>query len=155
MADYDKYPNSGTLGVNERQREGGNDPDYSGQCCVDGVKYWINGWMKEGQTGEFMSLSFRAMDRQGDSRGGGGQSQGRPQQGNSQHREGGFRRPGPSRPSDGGQGRPAPSRGFQRPARAAYEDGDQRELPRGNAGGGRDNTSDNDGGNDGSWEAPD
>lgn len=54
-----KYPNSGTLGRNERMRPDRQDPEYSGRCNIDGVDYWISAWIKEGPTGKFFSLSFR------------------------------------------------------------------------------------------------
>jgi len=54
-----KYPNSGTLSKNERKREGKNDPDYSGSAEVDGAAYWLSAWVKAGQNGKFLSLSFR------------------------------------------------------------------------------------------------
>jgi len=58
-----KYPNSGTLGRNEKRREGTQDPEYSGQCEVDGVAYWVNAWVKTGKEGsKFFSLAFRPKD---------------------------------------------------------------------------------------------
>ena len=51
----------GVLFKNDRK---GNDsqPDYKGQCEIDGVEYWISSWIKEGQKGKFMSLSFQPKD---------------------------------------------------------------------------------------------
>ena len=51
--------NSGTLGKNDRQREGKNDPGYAGQCMIDGKGYWISAWVKEGNRGKFFSLAFK------------------------------------------------------------------------------------------------
>lgn len=68
------YPNSGTIGRNERMRPDKNDPEYSGQCEVDGKEYWISAWIKEGKKGKFWSLSFKpketrnAMDQRTESR---------------------------------------------------------------------------------------
>ena len=53
-----KYPNSGTLGRNTR-KEKDSHPDFSGQCEIDGVGYWISAWIKEGQGSKFFSLSFK------------------------------------------------------------------------------------------------
>lgn len=52
--------NRGTLGRNKR-REKDTHPEYSGQCTIAGVDYWVSGWVKtSGRDGEkFFSLSFR------------------------------------------------------------------------------------------------
>ncbi len=59
--------NSGILGKNERQREGKNDPGYSGQCTIGGKAYWISAWLKEGTggRGKFFSLSFKPKEAKG------------------------------------------------------------------------------------------
>ena len=54
-----EYDNSGTLGRNQH-RKNDKQPEFSGQCKVDGVDYWISGWVKEGKNGRFFSLSFKA-----------------------------------------------------------------------------------------------
>lgn len=69
-----KYPNSGTLGKNERQRPDKNDPDYTGQAEIDcecpkcGNKWafglWLSSWIKAGPNGKFMSLSFKPKQAQ-------------------------------------------------------------------------------------------
>lgn len=53
----------GTLGRNKR-KEKDTHPDYSGSAIIDGVEYWISGWVKEnGSTHEkFFSLAFKAKD---------------------------------------------------------------------------------------------
>ncbi len=55
--------NSGTLGKNKR-KEKDTHHDYSGQINIDGVDYWLSGWLKTAQaTGEkFFSLSVRPKD---------------------------------------------------------------------------------------------
>ena len=62
---YEKKDNSGTLGVNKR-KEKDTHPDQSGTCVIDGVEYWISGWIKQnGSTGEeFLSLAFKRKDAQ-------------------------------------------------------------------------------------------
>ena len=58
-----KFPNSGTIGKNDKQRPGTQDPNLSGQAEVDGVAYWISGWTKTGKDGsKFISLAFRQKD---------------------------------------------------------------------------------------------
>lgn len=60
MADYEKYPNSGILGKNDKMREGKQDPPYRGSCGIDGEEYWLSAWIKESKDGnKFFSLSFR------------------------------------------------------------------------------------------------
>ena len=39
--------NSGSVFKNDRKREGKKDADYTGSINVDGVEYWINGWLKK------------------------------------------------------------------------------------------------------------
>jgi len=58
MSKYDDS-NSGTLGKNKNKREGKKHPDYSGRCKIDGVPYWISGWIRSGERGQFLSLSFQ------------------------------------------------------------------------------------------------
>lgn len=65
MSDYDNG-NSGILGRNKRRREGTKDPEFSGQCEVSGVAYWISGWVRVSKKdgSKFFSLSFRPKDEQ-------------------------------------------------------------------------------------------
>jgi hypothetical protein len=53
----------GTIGRNKR-REKSNHPDYNGSCEIDGVEYWISGWMQENRTTheKFLSLAFKEKD---------------------------------------------------------------------------------------------
>ena len=62
MADK-KYDNSGALYVNDK-KEKDSHPDRNGSATIDGVEYWISGWIKEGNSGKFMSLAFRRKDAQ-------------------------------------------------------------------------------------------
>ena len=54
-----QYDNNlrGVLFKNDR-KETDAHPYYKGQAEVDGVQYWVSGWIKEGQKGKFVSLSF-------------------------------------------------------------------------------------------------
>ena len=54
--------NRGAIFVNDKQ---GNDkrPDRKGSLNVEGVEYWISGWIKTSQKGDkFMSLSVERKD---------------------------------------------------------------------------------------------
>ena len=51
-------PNSGAVFVNDK-KETDNHPDRKGDCNIDGVEYWVSGWLKKTNAGaSFLSLSF-------------------------------------------------------------------------------------------------
>ena len=52
------YDNSGSLSRNER-KEQPNHADYRGKATIDGVEYWISAWIKTGENGKWLSLSFK------------------------------------------------------------------------------------------------
>ncbi len=68
---YEQRELSGSLFKNER-KEKDTHADYQGTCLIDGTEYWINAWIKKGKV-TFMSLAFKAKDRQESRSGGGGQ----------------------------------------------------------------------------------
>ena len=53
-----KYPNSGKFSKNKRKTED-KHADISGSANIEGVDYWISGWLKEGNDGKFYSLQFK------------------------------------------------------------------------------------------------
>jgi hypothetical protein len=53
----------GVLFKNDR-KEQPNHPDYKGSATINGQEMWISAWIKEGQRGKFMSLSFKPKDQQ-------------------------------------------------------------------------------------------
>ena len=53
-----KYPNSGSISKNERKTED-KHADISGSANIEGVDYWVSGWLKEGAKGKFYSLLFK------------------------------------------------------------------------------------------------
>ena len=56
---------TGAVYKNDRQREGTKDPDRTGSCEIDGIQYWISGWLKTSKSGDkFLSLSFKRKDKQ-------------------------------------------------------------------------------------------
>ena len=49
--------NSGTLSKNKDKVEGSKQPDYKGKIMIEGVHYWLAGWIKESPDGKkFISL---------------------------------------------------------------------------------------------------
>lgn len=53
--------NRGVLFENDR-KETDNHPDYTGKLNVDGKEYWLSAWVKDGNKGEFFSLSVKPKD---------------------------------------------------------------------------------------------
>ena len=64
----DKYPNSGMVSKNERQRPSTKDPDRSGfadvTCphCNREASFWMSGWLNTGAKGPFLSLALKPKD---------------------------------------------------------------------------------------------
>jgi hypothetical protein len=59
----DRRQDGGALFKNDR-KEKDSHPDYRGDITIDGRKYWLSGWLKEGKRGKYMSLAVRAADDQ-------------------------------------------------------------------------------------------
>jgi hypothetical protein len=55
---YEQREMSGSMFVNNR-KDKENQPDRQGSALIEGVEYWISGWIKEGQNGKWMSLAFK------------------------------------------------------------------------------------------------
>lgn len=60
---YEQRDNSGTIFKNDR-KEKPNQPDRTGTAMIGGKMYRVSGWIKEGQRGQFLSLSFTPADEQ-------------------------------------------------------------------------------------------
>lgn len=58
-----KYDNSGTVFVNDR-KEKDSHPDRTGTATINGVEYWVSGWIKQPNPDKpsFLSLSFKRKD---------------------------------------------------------------------------------------------
>jgi hypothetical protein len=56
--------NSGVLFENSKKEDGNpNQPDYTGDLLIGGVRYRLAGWIKESARGKFLSLSVRRDDQ--------------------------------------------------------------------------------------------
>jgi hypothetical protein len=56
---YEHKDNTGSMFANDR-KSGESDPDRKGSALIDGVEYWVNGWIKKSKNGKpYMSLSFK------------------------------------------------------------------------------------------------
>lgn len=60
--EYDNR-NRGILGKN-KNKTADNHPDYSGSINIDGIDYWLSGWLKESKKDgtKFFSLSVKPKD---------------------------------------------------------------------------------------------
>ena len=50
--------NSGAIFVNDRKTQD-NHPDRTGTATINGVEYWVSGWLKKKGDKPYMSLSFK------------------------------------------------------------------------------------------------
>jgi hypothetical protein len=57
MEQYEER-NKGALSRNKRKTKPAH-PDYTGDVNIDGVEYWMSGWIQDGKNGKFLSLSLR------------------------------------------------------------------------------------------------
>jgi hypothetical protein len=56
---YEQQNNSGAVFVNDR-KEKDTHPDRAGSATIDGVGYWVSGWLKKTKDGQpYLSLAFK------------------------------------------------------------------------------------------------
>src|SRR5262245_18594540 len=56
---FEQKDNSGSVWVNDR-KEQDTHPDRTGSAKIDGVDYWVNGWLRKTNDGKpYLSLSFK------------------------------------------------------------------------------------------------
>ena len=65
MKQYDNT-NRGLLAKNDR-KQSDQHPEYTGSININGVEYWLNGWLRVGKNGrlagqKYFSLSVKAKD---------------------------------------------------------------------------------------------
>lgn len=66
---FEQKDMSGSVFANSR-KEKDTHPDRTGDCTIDGKKYWISGWVKQDKNGkQYLSLSFKPKDAAPASRG--------------------------------------------------------------------------------------
>ena len=58
---------TGALFKNDR-KEKPSHADYRGDVTIDGRKYWLSGWIKEGKKGKYLSLSAKPVEERTDDR---------------------------------------------------------------------------------------
>jgi uncharacterized protein (DUF736 family) len=59
MSNFEQKDNSGILFKNEK-KTADNQPDYTGNCMVNGKMMDMSAWLKTGKSGKkFMSFSFK------------------------------------------------------------------------------------------------
>ena len=61
---YEMKDLTGSLWKNQKKATD-RHPDRTGSALIDGVEYWVSGWIKESPKGEkWLSLAFKRKDAQ-------------------------------------------------------------------------------------------
>lgn len=61
---YIQKTNGFSLFKNDKEGKSENYPDYSGEINVDGVLYFIDGWIKQGAQSKFLSGKIKKKENQ-------------------------------------------------------------------------------------------
>lgn len=65
---YEQKNNSGSIFNNDRKERDAH-PDRTGSAMIDGVGYWVSGWIKQDRNGkQYLSLAFKPKDAKADER---------------------------------------------------------------------------------------
>lgn len=67
--DFQQRELSGSVFPNDRKTQP-NHPDYKGSCLIDGVEYWVSGWLKVTARGKFLSMAFQPKEARPSAAGG-------------------------------------------------------------------------------------
>lgn len=60
---YEQKDNSGSLFPN-KDKKTDNHPDRNGSAKIDGVDYWVSGWVKQDKNGQpWLSMAFKRKDQ--------------------------------------------------------------------------------------------
>lgn len=60
---YEQRDNSGSIFKNDR-KEKDTHPDRTGTAMIDGVMYYVSGWLKTSTKGQFLSVAFKRKEEQ-------------------------------------------------------------------------------------------
>ena len=53
-------------GFTNNRKDKDTHPDRTGTAMIDGVEYWVNGWVKQDRNGKpWLSMAFKRKDQQG------------------------------------------------------------------------------------------
>jgi hypothetical protein len=61
---FEQRDMSGSLFKNDK-RQNDKQPEYKGDCLIDGVAYWISAWVKDSKNGKFFSFAFKPKEQGG------------------------------------------------------------------------------------------
>ena len=68
---FEQKDNTGAIFINDR-KEKDTHPDRSGSATIDGVEYWVSGWLKKTKDDQpYLSLAFKPKNGATKSAGGG------------------------------------------------------------------------------------
>ena len=68
MSEYKHKNNNGSIFINDKKKPNSNDPDRKGKAVINGVEYWVSGWIKKPEGKDpYMSLSFSPVEDQANS----------------------------------------------------------------------------------------